>query len=168
MNGMNGMPQASLLCMCQTLCVTMSSKAALLLLPAAPPPSCSGMPTATISNGAWPASCNGAAIDAQCAANCTYGGSASVTYLSTGLWGTTVTGSCNGEWGCCKCCLASWICSCDLACHWAQLSGEEESWNACYMLICLGTHKTPTWHSPLLCYHIVHHISINQSITRFS
>lgn len=58
---------------------------------------CAGAPTAVISNGIWPGSCPGSLVGATCAAECYYGGSASVDCQPTGLWNTTVLGACAGK-----------------------------------------------------------------------
>jgi hypothetical protein len=65
--------------------------------PTAPPTTCAAQPTASVPNGNWSTSCAGTAIGATCSADCTYGGTASVSCQTGGIWGTVVSGSCNGE-----------------------------------------------------------------------
>jgi len=65
-------------------------------LPAGAPTNCSSVPTAPLTDGSWPSSCAGAAFGATCAADCTYGGTVTVTCQTSGAWDSTASGSCGG------------------------------------------------------------------------
>lgn len=69
-----------------------------LCVPADWPTNCSAIPSATLVNGNWPASCAGSAFGSTCTGNCTYGGGpAEVTCFNNASWSSTATGACAGK-----------------------------------------------------------------------